>query len=418
MIDLKKLRENPDYFKKSSAAKKVKVDIDKILQLDTKNRELIGKIENTRAQIRSNSKAKPTPEEIQRLKLLGNEIKTLEEKQKLLAENLEKLLLEIPNPAAPDVRAGESEADNEVLEVHGKPTKFLFKPKDYMQIGVNLDLIDVDRAAKVSGSRFGYLKNEAALMEFAIIQYAWDLVVKKEKFVPMIPPVLISEKAMRAMGYLEHGGEDETYHFKEDGLYFIGTSEQSVGPYHMDEVLDEKDLPFCYTAFSTCFRREAGSYGKDTKGILRVHQFDKAEMYVITKPEDSDKMHTRLLNIEKELMDGLGLPYHVIKACTVDLGDPAAKKYDIETWLPSQNTYRETHSTSNTTDYQARRLNIRYKNSKTGKNEIVHTLNGTVFAIGRIIIMILENYQQKDGSVAIPKVLQKYMGSMKKISKK
>jgi len=418
MIDIKKLRENPEFYKKSSLAKKVRVDIDAIIKLDKENRKAIGKINEIRSQIKSGSKSKPTPEEIQRLKNIGNEIKELESKQKSAEEKLNSLILQIPNPAASDVKAGESEKDNDILSVHGKPTKFAFPIKDYMQIGSDLDLIDVDRAAKVSGSRFGYLKNEAAMLEFALVQYAWDLIVKKEKYIPVVPPVMISEKAMKAMGYLEHGGEDETYHFKEDGLYFVGTSEQSMGPYHMDEMLNEKSLPLRYTAFSTCFRREAGSYGKDTKGILRVHQFDKIEMFVYCKPEDSEKEHQKLLGIEQTLVDGLGLPYRIIRQCTADLGKPAAKTYDIETWLPSQNTYRETHSTSNTTDYQARRLNIRFKDSKTGKNDIVHALNGTAFAIGRIIIMIMENYQQKDGSVEIPKVLQKYMGIKKIINKK
>src|SRR3989344_1336143 len=283
MIDIKKLRENPEFYKKSSLAKKVRVDIDAIIKLDKENRKAIGKINEIRSQIKSGSKSKPTPEEIQRLKNIGNEIKELESKQKSAEEKLNSLILQIPNPAASDVKAGESEKDNDILSVHGKPTKFAFPIKDYMQIGSDLDLIDVDRAAKVSGSRFGYLKNEAAMLEFALVQYAWDLIVKKEKYIPVVPPVMISEKAMKAMGYLEHGGEDETYHFKEDGLYFVGTSEQSMGPYHMDEMLNEKSLPLRYTAFSTCFRREAGSYGKDTKGILRVHQFDKIEMFVYCK---------------------------------------------------------------------------------------------------------------------------------------
>ncbi len=223
--------------------------------------------------------------------------------------------------------------------------------------------------------------------------------------------------------HLEHGGEDETYHFKEDDLYFVGTSEQSVGPMHMDEVFAEKDLPRRYVAFSTCFRREAGTYGRDTKGILRVHQFDKVEMLTLVKPEDSDKEHEYLLGIEEKLMQALKIPYHVVKMCTGDLGDPAARKYDIEAWIPSENKYRETHSTSNCTDFQSRRLNIKFKREKTNlkseiinhKLEYVHILNGTVFSMNRPIIAILENYQQADGSIFIPDVLQPYMGGKKKI---
>jgi len=221
---------------------------------------------------------------------------------------------------------------------------------------------------------------------------------------------------MGAMGYLEHGGEEETYHFAKDGLYLVGTSEQSIGPYYMDEVLNEKDLPLRYVGYSTCFRREAGSYGKDTKGILRVHQFDKVEMFSFTKPEDSDKEHDFLLSMEEKLVQGLEIPYRVVKMCTGDLGISAARRYDIECWMPSQNQYRETHSTSTCTDFQSRRLNIRFRN-KDGKLELTHTLNGTAFALGRIMIAILENYQQADGSIKIPEVLHKYIG-IKEIKKK
>jgi len=417
MIDIKRLRENPKYYEQSSKEKRVDADIASILTHDAKNTKFLNEIGELRSALKTQSKNKPTPDEIKTLKKLSEKIKAIESKQKEVQEKLNKLLLTVPNPAADDVPRGKTENDNVVVETRGKVPKFDFPIKNYMELGEALDVIDVQRAAKVSGSRFGYLKNEAALLEFALVQYAWDLLIFKEGFTPVIPPVLIKEQSMRAMGYLEHGGEDETYHFKEDGLYFVGTSEQSLGPYHMDEIIPESDLPKRYTAFSSCFRREAGSYGKDTKGILRVHQFDKIEMYVFCTPNKSKQEHENILSLEKTLMDGLGLHYRVVNLCTADLGKPAVKTYDIETWMPSQNTYRETHSTSNTTDYQARRLNSRYKDAKTGTNHTIHTLNGTAFAIGRMIIMILENFQQKDGTVLIPQPLQKYMNGKKFIGK-
>jgi seryl-tRNA synthetase len=277
-----------------------------------------------------------------------------------------------------------------------------------MELGENLDLIDTERAGKVAGSRFGYLKNELPLLEFALINLVMDT-VRKEGFIPVLPPVMLKEQMARGTGYFESGDRNEAYYLPDDQMFLVGTSEQSLVAMHADEVLNEKDLPIRYVGFSTCFRREAGSYGKDTKGILRVHQVDKLEMVIFSKQEDSKKEHELILQIEEKLMKSLGLPYQVINICTGDLGRPAAKKYDIETWLPSENKYRETHSCSNCTDFQARRLNIRYKD-KAGKMQFAHTLNGTAFAIGRILIMLMENYQQKDGSIKVPRVLQKYTG--------
>jgi len=235
-----------------------------------------------------------------------------------------------------------------------------------------------------------------------------DILIK-EGFIPLIPPVMIRPEMMKGMGYVERGGE-EIYRVEKDNLYLVGTAEQIIGPMHANEVFEERDLPLRYVGFSSCFRREAGTYGKDTRGIFRVHQFDKVEMFIFCKPEDSKKEHQLLLKIEKDLMQKLKIPYRVVQMCSGDLGDPAAAKYDIEAWFPGQGKYRETHSTSNCTDFQARRLNIRYRDSKTNKLQFVHTVNGTAIAIGRAILSILENYQQKDGSVKVPKILQKYLG--------
>jgi seryl-tRNA synthetase len=333
-----------------------------------------------------------------------NDDKT-QEKFKKINKEYDDLMLTVPNPSFDDVPVGKDDSENKVLRKVGDKPKFNFEIKDYMELAENLDLIDIKTAAKVSGSRFGYLKNQATLLEFALVKLVFDTLLK-ENFIPVVPPVMISEKAMKAMGYLDHGGEEETYHFKEDKLYFTGTSEQSLGPIYMDEILQEKDLPKRFVGFSTCFRREAGTYGKDTKGILRVHQFDKLEMFSFCHPDKSKEEHEFLLSMEEKLMQALELPYQVLNICTGDLGAPAARKYDIEAWIPSENKYRETHSTSNCTNFQARRLNTRYRKGQE-KLEFVHTLNGTAFAIGRTLIAIIENNQQKDGTIKVPQCLQK-----------
>jgi len=325
-----------------------------------------------------------------------------------LEEEFNNLMYQIPNLPFDEVPVGKDDSENVVLRQVGERTKFNFENKDYLEIAEKIDLIDTKRAAKTSGSRFGFLKGEAALMEFALIRFVMDILTK-ENFIPVVPPVMLKKEMMMGMGYLQPGGDEETYYLPKDDLYLVATSEQSIGAMHANETFQEKDLPRRYVGFSTCFRREAGSYGKDTKGILRVHQFDKIEMFSFAKPEDSKKEHQFLLSQEEKLMKALKLPYQVINICTGDLGMPAAAKYDIETWIPSQKRYRETHSTSNCTDFQARRLNIRYQ-KKDGKLEFVHTLNGTAFAIGRILIAIIENYQQKDGSIKVPEALWPYLG--------
>lgn len=406
MLDIKYIREHPEEVQTGIAAKGIKVDISQILLLDNKRRELQVRVDELRQQQKAFTAA-----DRQQAKINKEELKLKEQELASVINTLNEALLNLPNLPKADVKVGQSEADNEILRMVGSIPKFAFKIRNYLELAQQHDLIDTERAAKISGSRFGYLKNEAALLEFALIQYGLS-VTQKYGFVPVVPPVLVGEQAMRAMGYLEHGGQEETYYLPQDKLYLVGTSEQSVGPMHMNETFTLKDLPKRYVSFSPCFRREAGSYGKDTKGIMRVHQFDKLEMVVFTTPSESDTEHERLLSIEEELMQSLKLPYRVVKMCTADLGDPAARKYDIETWIPSEGRYRETHSCSTTTDFQARRLNTRYKTA-TGEHEFVHMLNGTVFAIGRMIIAILENYQQADGTIAVPEALQPFMGQIK-----
>jgi seryl-tRNA synthetase len=420
MIDLKLIREKTDFVKEKISQKGVDPSIvDQLLEIDKKRRDILSKIENLRAKKNLAEEKILTSENKEELRQLLKELKGVisqqEEDLKKIEEEWKKLWALIPNLPLEDVPIGKDENDNVVLREVGEKTKFRFSPKDYLQISEKLDIIDTLRAGKTSGTRFGFLKRGAALLEIALIRFAFERITK-HGFIPVIPPVLIKPEPFWAMGYLDRGKE-EVYYLEKDDLYLIGTAEQILGPMHMDEVLKEEDLPLRYVGFSSCFRREAGSYGKDTKGILRVHQFDKIEMFIFSKPQESIKEHELLLSIEEELMQALRIPYRVLKICTGDLGDPAAAKYDIEAWLPGQNEgkgqYRETHSTSNCTDFQARRLNIKYQNKNTGKLEFVHTLNGTGLAIGRTIIAIIENYQTQEGFIRVPKVLVPYMGGIK-----
>lgn len=411
MLDIKFIRAHPDIVKEGCKKKQVKIDIDFILKLDKEKRKYQKTLENLRAEQRKLSFTTPLP--LKKLKGIKNEIKKMEPRLAKKEGELKNLLLQIPNLPLDDVPEGKDEKDNKVIKKWGERPKFDFKPKDYLEIAQKLDLIDVERAAKVSGTRFGYLKNEAVLLEFALINLAFDI-LGKEGFVPVVPPVMIRPSMMRGMGYLERG--EDIYFIKKDNLYLVGTAEQSIGPMHSNEIFEKEKLPLRYLGFSSCFRREAGSYGKDTRGIFRVHQFDKIEMFSFCHPLQSKKEHQFFLSCEKKLMQLLEIPYRIVQICTGDLGDPAAAKYDIEAWLPGQGRYRETHSTSNCTDFQARRLNIRFK-EKSGKLNFVHTINGTAFAIGRTLIAIFENYQQKDGSIKIPQILQKYIFKRQKIIK-
>jgi len=426
MLDIKFIRENPDKVKTGIEHKGADSSlVAQVLDLDKKRRELIQQIDTLRAKKNIaeekllKEKEESKKEILEVLKQAKNVLEKKETELKEIEKEYQRSMSLIPNLPLEDVPFGKDEKDNVVLREMGKKPHWNFTPKDYLTLGESLDIIDTKRAAKTSGSRFGFLKREAAQLEIALIYFAFDKLTKKG-FIPVIPPVMIKAQPMWAMGYLDRG-RDEVYYLPKDDLYLIGTAEQIIGSMHMNEILKGEELPLRYIAFSSCLRREAGSYGKDTKGILRVHQFDKVEMFVFSKPEEAQKEHELLLSLEEDLMKNLGIPYRVINICSGDLGDPAAKKYDLEAWLPGQNNgqgeYRETHSTSNCTDYQARRLNVKYLNSKTNKNEFVSTLNGTALAIGRAIIAIIENYQTKEGFIRIPKVLLPYMGGIKVIKK-
>lgn len=425
MLDIKFIRENSNILKQALKHRSVEFDVDKLLELDEKRRAQIKEVDDLRAEQNRMSEeiaklpGKEREEKIEHSRDLKQRLADAEYELQPLEEEFETLMRRIPNIPEPDVPIGKDERDNKVIREIGEKRKFEFKPRDYMEIATALDLIDTERAAKVSGSRFGYIKGELARLEFALVPFAFDQLIKKG-FRPIVPPVLIKEKMMQAMGYVDSEKDKaERYHLPEDKLYFVGTSEQSIGPMHADEIIPEENLPIRYAGFSTCFRREAGSYGKDTQGILRVHQFDKVEMFIYSTPETSRDEHRLMLSIEEELMSALNIPYRVVHLSTGDIAAPSASTFDIEAWLPGQNEgkgqYRETHSTSNTADFQARRLNIRVRR-KDGRIEFVHMLNGTAFAIGRMLIAILENYQEEDGNVAIPEVLQPYIG-IKKIQR-
>jgi seryl-tRNA synthetase len=409
MLDVSLIRENSEEVKRKLASKKIDPQVvDHFVVLDNSWREMREKMDKMRAKLNALSKER----NIEAAKSVKEGIKKLEEELAGVEREREVFLSNLPNLPAAGWLEGKGEEDNKVLREVGEKPRFDFEVKDYLTLGEELGIIDVERAAKVSGSRFGYLMGAGAFLEMALAQFAFSHLVKRG-FIPVIPPVMIKPDVYRGMGRLQGGQEEERYYLQNDDLYLVGSSEHTIGPIHMNEVFKPEELPRRYVGFSTCFRREAGSYGKDTRGILRVHQFDKIEMFSFTKPEDSKQEHQFLLKTQEELMGALGLHYRVVQICTGDMGFTDAAQYDIETWLPGQGKYRETNSCSNTTDFQARGINVKYKNGK--KAEFVHMLNATGYAMGRIIIAIIENYQTPDGEVIVPEVLRPYLG-LEKIS--
>ena len=423
MLDIKFIRENVDLIKQNCKNRLAKIDIDKLLELDSKRRKLEMEIDELRAKRNTVSKTKPTAEEISKMKQLGQEIKSLEEKHNSVYSQYKNLLLQVPNLTHPETRVSQNEDDNPVLETFGKPTKFKFMPLDHVQLAQNLDLIDFDRAAKVSGAKFYYLKNQAALLEFALIQYALEIAIK-HGYTPFITPDLAKQEVLQGLGFNPRDESTQIYNIENTDLSLIGTTEITLGGYHQNEILDESELPKKYVAVSHCFRTEAGSYSKYSKGIFRVHQFTKVEMFQYAVPEKSEEAHHKLLSIEKEIFKGLKIPFRVIDHSTADLGTPSYRTYDLEAWLPGKpnktggaGDWAEITSTSNCTDYQARGLNIKYKD-RNGEKHFVHTLNGTAVAVSRSLIAILENYQRADGSIEIPKVLRKYLPGKLKIIKR
>ncbi len=415
MLDIKFIRENPEVVKGAVKKKFMEVDIDRILELDKKGRDTLQVVELLRAEQNKASRAisvekdaEVREEVIYKMRDVKENLQDTEASLEKIEDELNGLLKLVPNIPFPEAPVGLDDKANVVLREVGARSKFSFEPKDYMTLAESHDWIDIERAAKVSGSRFGYIKGDLAQLEFAIVRYAFDILTK-EGFIPVLPPVLIKPEYMDAMGFLHGEAADDVYYLEKDKLYLVGTSEQAIGPMHAGEVFKEEDLPRRYVGFSTCFRREAGSYGRDTKGILRVHQFDKVEMVVFCHPDKSRDEHKYLLSLNEKMMRELKLPYRVVHISTGDMGLAKAEQFDIETWIPSEVRYRETHSASNITDFQARRLDIKFGKDR----KYVHMLNDTVFAIGRILIAIIENYQTKDGEVMVPKVLQGYLGKKK-----
>ena len=408
MLDIKLIRENPDLVKDAILKKGVKVDLENIIVLDRQKREILSEVE----QLRARQKKEGSADAREAMQEIKNNIKQKEEMLDKIEQELSVLLLELPNIPSADVPEGKDENDNVVVREKGNKKGFSFKARSYIELAEQHQLIDTERAAKISGSRFGYLLREAALIEMALVRYAYDQLLE-ENFIPVIPPVMVKPDIYRGMGRLTKAQEEERYYLPADDLYLVGSSEHTIGPMHADEVLDTKIMPLRYVGFSTCFRREAGSYGKDTKGILRVHQFDKVEMFVFTTPDQSYAELENLVSFQEKLYTGLGIPYRVVSICKGDMGFTDAKQYDVEAWLPGQNDglgqYRETHSASNTTDFQARGENIKYRNAE-GKLEYVHMLNATALALGRTIIALLENYQEEDGSITMPEALVPYLG--------
>ena len=413
MLDVKMVRANPDEVRESLRRRGVPTSpLDEFIAVEEERRRLTTEVEAMRAERKRASDAigarkkagEDASAEMAATRELGERIKAKETALNASEARLHELLLAIPNILLADVPEG-GEDDSVVLREVGERTTFDFEPKDHVDLGVALDVIDIERAAKVSGSRFVYLKGDLVLLELALVRYGIDTVMA-HGFRPVLPPVLVREEAMYGTGFFPT--DEQSIYRTTDGECLVGTSEVPLAGLHMDEFLEAADLPLRYAGFSTCFRREAGAAGKDTRGILRVHQFDKLEMFSFCLPDQSAAEHELIRSIEEEVLQGLEIPYRVVNIAAGDLGAPAAKKYDCEAWMPGQERYREVTSCSNCTDYQARRLNCRYRTEQGPR--FVHTLNGTTIAIGRTIIAIMENFQRADGTIAVPNVLVPYLG--------
>ncbi len=414
MLDIKFIRENAELVKQACINKKINFDIDNLLKIDLRRRELLQEIEEFNAiknQANKRIQEARTKEErdivIAQMKELDRNSDNNNEEFKKVDAEFNALMLLVPNVPDETVPVGDSDEDNVEIRKWGKIREFDFPIKDHVQIAKDLDLVDFERGTKVAGFRGYFLKKEAMLLCMAIWQYATDLLVKKG-FIPVHAPALVNKEAMTGTGYLPQA-KDEVYE-TDDGMYLAGTSEVAMMCYHSNEVLKEEDLPIKYMGFSPCYRTEIGSYGKDTQGILRVHEFMKIEQVILCRndKEESVRIHEEITANAEEILQGLGLPYHVVLNCSGDLGLGQVKKYDIECWVPSQNKYRETHSSSYFFDFQTRRLGIRYK-TKEGQTLFTHSLNNTGIATPRVLIPLLENWQQADGSVKIPEVLHKYL---------
>ena len=420
MLDLKLIRSDPERVKRALARRGAAEQVDELLSLDARRRELLPEVENAQAERKALSKrigeAKQAGEDAEDLmasvQALKDRIEAGKEELEKVDAELGSLALALPNIPDPDAPEGTTEEDAVVLREVGERPGFDFEPRDHLEIGTELGLIDIEAAARLSGSRFAYLKGDLVLLELALVRFAIEL-VRSEGHEPVLPPVLVREEALEGTGFLP-GDRDQIYEIPRDELFLTGTSEVALAGLHADQILDAAALPLRYCAFSSCFRRESGAAGRDTRGIFRVHQFDKVEMFSFVEPSESAAEHERLLAIEERILTELEIPYRVVNVAVGDLGAPAAKKYDCEAWIPSQGRYRELTSCSNTTDYQARRLGARYRPAEGEPPQPVHTLNGTAVT-GRTIIALIENRQESDGSFTLPKTLHPY-GAPERIS--
>jgi seryl-tRNA synthetase len=420
MLDLKLIRSDPERVKTALARRGAAEQVDELLSLDARRRELLPRIEGAQAERKTISKqigeakqrGESGEEQMRAVGALKETIESGKAELERVEADLQAIVTALPNLPDPDAPDGMTEEDAVVLREEGERPDFDFEPRDHLEIGADLGLIDMEAGARVSGSRFAYIKGDLVMLELALVRFALDL-VRGEGHEPVVPPVLVREDALVGTGFLP-GDRDQIYEVPKDELFLVGTSEVPLAALHADEILDADSLPLRYAGFSTCFRREAGAAGRDTRGIFRVHQFDKVEMFSFVEPAESAAEHERLLVIEERILAELEIPYRVVNVAVGDLGAPAAKKYDCEAWIPSQGRYRELTSCSNTTDYQARRLGCRYRPGEDEPPQAVHTLNGTAVAVGRTMIALIENRQERDGGFTLPTILHSY-GSPEKI---
>ncbi len=422
MLDLKLLKDNPQVIENMLKKRKLDFPINELIALDKRRRELIAEIQGINHSknivahsiaAKKKTKQKIT-QELQEMNEIRNRMVGLDEEKIRVDSKFQHLMMLLPNIIHESVPFGNDETDNFIVKQQETIKKLDFKPKDHVDIAASLDLIDIERAAKISGARFYFLKNELVMMNQALIHFALDFLLKKGYTLTQ-PPYMIKKEAMEGAIILGDF-EDVIYKVEGEDLYMLGTSEHAMASMYMDEILDGKKLPIKYAGISPCFRKEAGAHGKDMKGIFRVHQFEKVEQFTYSRPENSWKEHDEMLRVTEEFYEKLGIPYRTVLLCSAELGKVSAKTYDIEAWMPSQNAYREIGSCSNCTDYQARRLGIRFRDKTNEETRLVHTLNSTLVATERTLVTILENYQTSKGTVEVPDILQKYMGYIKEIS--
>lgn len=418
MIDVKELRTRTEEIRDNIKNRYMNVDLDQILLDQEKRSALLAEVEALRAKRNENAskmKGKMDAETRQAFIAEGKAIKetlaSKEEEFSKIDEAFSQEVRQIPNYASPEAPIGKEDKDSLAIKFHGEPTKFAFKPKDHVELGESLDLLDFDAGAKVSGQKFYYIKNQAVILQMALERYAMDIVTA-HGFTPFITPDIAKEEILNGIGFNPRGAESNIYNIEGTGTCLVGTAEITLGGYYQNTILDKNDLPIKMTGLSHCFRREAGGAGQYSKGLYRVHQFSKLEMFIYCLPEESEMYHQQLLSIEEEIFSGLGLSYRIVDTATGDLGAPAYRKFDIEAWMPGRGEageYGEVTSTSNCTDYQARSLNIRYRDDD-GKIKFVHMLNGTAVALSRAMVAIMENYQNEDGSISVPPALTPYTG--------